>query len=71
MFNPQFGSMFRTYHNMSYFSRRLNRLSHIYTSRLPNMLRYSDNHVFFPQRNALPHELQMFNIPEFTEKVNQ
>ncbi|KAK0398645.1 hypothetical protein QR680_002689 [Steinernema hermaphroditum] len=59
MFNPQFGSMFRTYHNMTYFSRRLGRLSDIYTSRLPNMLKYSDEHTFFPRRNALPHETHL------------
>lgn len=57
MFNPQFGSMFRTYHNMSFFCRRLNRLADIYTSRLPNMLNYSDDHTFFPRRQALPHEM--------------
>ncbi|KAH7731078.1 5-nucleotidase domain containing 2-like protein [Aphelenchoides avenae] len=59
MFNEQFGSMFRTFHNMSYFYRRLSRLSDIYTSRLPNLLQYSDDHVFFPRRNALPHEAQL------------
>ncbi|KHN82191.1 5'-nucleotidase domain-containing protein 2 [Toxocara canis] len=57
MFNPQFGSLFRTFTNMTYFSRRLNRLSDVYTSRLPNMLKYSDDHTFFPRRNALPHEV--------------
>ncbi|VDN18588.1 unnamed protein product [Gongylonema pulchrum] len=57
IFNPQFGSIFRTYHNMSFFCRRLNRLADIYTSRLPNMLNYSDDHTFFPRRQALPHEL--------------
>ncbi|TMS38264.1 hypothetical protein L596_005029 [Steinernema carpocapsae] len=56
MFNPHFGSMFRTYNNMTFFSRRLGRLSDIYTSRLPNMLKYSTDHTFFPRRNALPHE---------------
>ncbi|KHJ80902.1 hypothetical protein OESDEN_19418 [Oesophagostomum dentatum] len=25
LFNPQFGSLFRTFHNMTHFSRRMNR----------------------------------------------
>ncbi|CAD5219680.1 unnamed protein product [Bursaphelenchus okinawaensis] len=56
MFNAQFGSMFRTFHNPTFFCRRLNRLSDIYTSRLPNLLQYDDDHTFFPRRNALAHE---------------
>ncbi|VDK41732.1 unnamed protein product [Anisakis simplex] len=59
MFNPRFGSLFRTFTNMTFFSRRLNRLSDIYMSRLPNLLKYSDDHTFFPRRNALPHEIAM------------
>uniref|UniRef100_A0A914XAW7 Zinc finger protein 593 homolog n=1 Tax=Plectus sambesii TaxID=2011161 RepID=A0A914XAW7_9BILA len=56
MFNPQFGSIFRTYHNMTYFSRRLMRLADVYTSRLPNMLKYGLDHTFYPRRYPLPHE---------------
>uniref|UniRef100_A0A0N5AAG9 5'-nucleotidase domain-containing protein 3 n=1 Tax=Syphacia muris TaxID=451379 RepID=A0A0N5AAG9_9BILA len=56
VFNPQFGSIFRTYSNMTVFSRQLSRLADIYTSRLPNMLKYKQNHQFFPRRYALPHE---------------
>ncbi|CAD6198161.1 unnamed protein product [Caenorhabditis auriculariae] len=55
-FNPHFGSLFRTYNNMTYFSRRLNRLADIYTSRVPNLDAYSLDHSFYPRRNALPHE---------------
>ncbi|VDP02263.1 unnamed protein product [Heligmosomoides polygyrus] len=62
LFNPQFGSLFRTYHNMTHFSRRLNRLSDVYTSRVPNMLKYDLNHCFFPRRNALPHE-NLHSVP--------
>ncbi|CAJ0603217.1 unnamed protein product [Cylicocyclus nassatus] len=62
LFNPQFGSLFRTFHNMTHFSRRLNRLSDVYTSRVPNMLKYSLNHCFFPRRNALPHE-NLHSVP--------
>ncbi|MFH4976836.1 hypothetical protein AB6A40_003545 [Gnathostoma spinigerum] len=67
--NPQFGSMFRTYHNMSFFSRRLSRLADIYTSRLPNMLKYSDDYTFFPRRNALPHELPIPQIPQLCDTL--
>jgi hypothetical protein len=56
LFNPQFGSIFRTYHSMTYFSRRLMRLADVYTSRLPNMLKYGLNHTFYPRRYPLPHE---------------
>ncbi|GMS96345.1 hypothetical protein PENTCL1PPCAC_18520 [Pristionchus entomophagus] len=56
IFNPRFGSLFRTYHQMTFFSRRLCRLADIYTSRLPNLLKYETEHAFFPRRNALPHE---------------
>lgn len=59
MFNPQFGSMFRTFHSMTYFYSRMNRLADIYTSRLPNLLPYGPNHTYYPRRNALPHESNM------------
>ncbi|CEF59777.1 HAD-superfamily hydrolase, subfamily IG,5'-nucleotidase and HAD-like domain-containing protein [Strongyloides ratti] len=55
-FNPQFGSLFRTYNNMTYFSKRLSRLADIYTSRVSNLSNYSDRHSFYARRNALPHE---------------
>jgi len=42
---------------MTYFSRRLCRLADIYTSRLPNMLKYGLDHKFYPRRIALPHEI--------------
>uniref|UniRef100_A0AC34QT16 5'-nucleotidase domain-containing protein 3 n=1 Tax=Panagrolaimus sp. JU765 TaxID=591449 RepID=A0AC34QT16_9BILA len=62
MFNPQFGSMFRTFHNMTFFYNRLNRLSDIYTSRLPNLSVYGVNHTFYPRRTNLPHECSMHII---------
>ncbi|KAL5004234.1 hypothetical protein ScPMuIL_017690 [Solemya velum] len=55
-FNPYFGSLFRTYHNPTYFSRRLSRFADLYTSDLVNLLQYSVNHTFYPRRLALPHE---------------
>lgn len=59
IFNENFGSMFRTFHNPSFFCRRLSRLSDIYTSRLPNLLDYTDEHRFFPRRASLPHEINI------------
>ncbi|XP_028415649.1 5'-nucleotidase domain-containing protein 2-like [Dendronephthya gigantea] len=56
MFNPQFGSVFRTYHNPSYFTRRLVRFADIYSSSISNLLNYSNDVTFYPRRQALPHE---------------
>lgn len=57
IFNPQFGSLFRTYHNPTYFSRRLNRFADVYMSSVTSLLNYSLDHTFYPRRTALPHEL--------------
>ncbi|KAL0851100.1 hypothetical protein ABMA28_006971 [Loxostege sticticalis] len=56
VFNPQFGSVFRTYHNPTYFSRRLFRFADIYTSNISNLLNYSLTHTFYPRRGVMPHE---------------
>ncbi|XP_023216189.1 5'-nucleotidase domain-containing protein 3-like isoform X1 [Centruroides sculpturatus] len=58
-FNPQFGSIFRTHHNPTYFSRRLFRYSDVYMSHVTNLLNFSLNHVFYPRRGALPHECKI------------
>ncbi|GFR06163.1 5'-nucleotidase domain-containing protein 3 [Trichonephila clavata] len=55
-FNKQFGSIFRTHDNPTYFSRRLFRYSDIYTSEITNLSKYQLNHTFYPKRFALPHE---------------
>ncbi|XP_014771704.1 5'-nucleotidase domain-containing protein 3 [Octopus bimaculoides] len=60
IFNPHFGSVFRTHHNPTYFSRRLSRFADLYMSNLTNLLRYSVDHTFYPRRLALPHESQPF-----------
>ncbi|XP_072034317.1 5'-nucleotidase domain-containing protein 3-like [Amphiura filiformis] len=57
LFNPQFGSIFRTYHNPSYFVTRLCRFADVYTSSVCNLLDYSLTHTFYPRRSALPHEI--------------
>lgn len=61
VFNKQFGSIFRTYHNASYFSRRFKRFADVYMSSVANLLKYSLNHTFYPCRSALPHELRNVN----------
>ncbi|KAK6167228.1 hypothetical protein SNE40_021312 [Patella caerulea] len=59
-FNPRFGSLFRTYHNPTYFSRRLGRFADLYMSSLVNLLHYSVDHTFYPRRSLLPHEPNPF-----------
>ncbi|KAG7455847.1 hypothetical protein MATL_G00245370 [Megalops atlanticus] len=56
IFNAQFGSLFRTYHNPTYFSRRLSRFADIYMASLSCLLRYDLRHTFFPRRTPLQHE---------------
>lgn len=56
IFNEQFGSVFRTYHNPTYFSRRLFRFADIYTGNITNLLKYSVDHTFYPRRGVMPHE---------------
>lgn len=56
--NPQFGSIFRTHQNSTYFSRRLFRFADVYTSQMTNLSDYADDHSFFPRRGALPHEFR-------------
>lgn len=60
VFNEQFGSVFRTYHNPTYFSRRLFRFADIYTSDMTNLLNYSTSHTFYPRRGVMPHEYMSY-----------
>ncbi|CAG9859172.1 unnamed protein product [Phyllotreta striolata] len=62
VFNEQFGSVFRTYHNPTYFSRRLFRFADIYTSNITNLLNYSVNHTFYPRRGVMPHEYTSYFV---------
>lgn len=57
LFNERFGSLFRTHNNPTFFSHRLFRFADIYMSSLTNLLNYSLNHTFYPQRGVLPHEV--------------
>ena len=61
-FNKQFGSLFRTYHNPTYFSRRLFRFADVYTSKVTNLLKHSPKHTFHARRGALPHEYRAWFV---------
>ena len=56
-FNPYFGSVFRSYNNPSFFSRRLSRFADIYTSNVTNLLNYPIDYQFIPRRIDLAHEM--------------
>ncbi|XP_071984691.1 5'-nucleotidase domain-containing protein 2 [Engystomops pustulosus] len=60
LFNPQFGSIFRTYHNPTFFSRRLIRFSDIYMSSISSLLNYDINFTFYPRRTPLQHEAPLW-----------
>lgn len=57
-FNHQFGSVFRTFHNPSFFAHKVSRLADLYTSSSGNFLNYPLHHTFIPNRVFLPHEPQ-------------
>ncbi|KAK2838476.1 hypothetical protein Q7C36_013290 [Tachysurus vachellii] len=60
IFNSQFGSLFRTYHNPTYFSRRLSRFADIYMASLSCLLNYDLQHTFYPRRTPLQHEASLW-----------
>jgi len=62
MFNPHFGSTFRTHNNPTYFSRKLFRFSDLYTSRVTNLKEFSLTHSFYPRRGVLPHEFKSWFV---------
>ena len=56
MFNPHFGSVFRSHSGPTLFSQSILRYSDIYTSHVENLLRLSPDHVLLPRRLSMPHE---------------
>lgn len=60
LFNPQFGSIFRTCHNPTYFSRRLCRFSDLYMTSLSCLLNYDLSYTFYPRRTPLQHEAPLW-----------
>ncbi|KAM7535264.1 hypothetical protein Aperf_G00000100815 [Anoplocephala perfoliata] len=55
-FNPRFGSVFRSFHNYSYFAQRLGLYASMYTSTVTNLLHLPLNQICYPRRSLLPHE---------------
>ncbi|XP_062856141.1 5'-nucleotidase domain-containing protein 3 [Trichomycterus rosablanca] len=70
MFNSQFGSLFRTYHNPTYFSRRLSRFADIYMASLSCLLNYDLQHTFYPRRTPLQHEAALWPEQNNTGAMN-
>nr|XP_033807638.1 5'-nucleotidase domain-containing protein 3 isoform X2 [Geotrypetes seraphini] len=79
VFNSQFGSIFRTDHNSTYFLRRLSRFADIYMASLSCLLNYDLHYTFYPRRTPLQHELPFwseqlssgpFRIP-FLQEISQ
>ncbi|KFQ83636.1 5'-nucleotidase domain-containing protein 3, partial [Phoenicopterus ruber ruber] len=77
-FNAQFGSLFRTDENPTYFLRRLSRFADIYMASLSCLLNYEPDYTFYPRRTPLQHELPgwsdqlctgTFRIPFLQEAV--
>ncbi|MCJ8734975.1 hypothetical protein PDJAM_G00241490 [Pangasius djambal] len=60
LFNPQFGSIFRTCHNPTYFSRRLCRFSDLYMASISCLLNYDLSYTFYPRRTPLQHEAPLW-----------
>ncbi|XP_067880487.1 5'-nucleotidase domain-containing protein 2 isoform X3 [Heterodontus francisci] len=60
LFNPHFGSIFRTCHNPTYFSRRLCRFSDLYMSSISCLLNYDLRYIFYPRRTPLQHEAPLW-----------
>ncbi|XP_030070514.1 5'-nucleotidase domain-containing protein 3 [Microcaecilia unicolor] len=63
IFNGQFGSIFRTDHNATYFLRRLSRFADIYMASLSCLLNYDLHYTFYPRRTPLQHELPVWSDP--------
>ncbi|CAL8275657.1 unnamed protein product [Boreogadus saida] len=60
LFNPQFGSIFRTSHNPTFFSRRLCRFSDVYMASISCLLNYDLSYTFYPRRTPLQHEAPLW-----------
>ena len=56
MFNPSFGSVFRTSLHRTDFFESVGQFADVYTSSVENFLNYSLNHTFYAKRQFWPHE---------------
>ncbi|MEE6480100.1 hypothetical protein FKM82_012460 [Ascaphus truei] len=66
IFNTQFGSVFRTDHNPTYFLRRLSRFADMYMESLSCLLNYDLHHTFYPKRTPLQHEVPVWSDQLYT-----
>jgi hypothetical protein len=62
MFNPSFGSVFRTSLHRTEFFESVGRYADIYTANVNNFLNYSLQHCFYAKRRYWPHETPV--LPE-------
>ncbi|MEE6480099.1 hypothetical protein FKM82_012460 [Ascaphus truei] len=71
IFNTQFGSVFRTDHNPTYFLRRLSRFADMYMESLSCLLNYDLHHTFYPKRTPLQHEVPVWSDQLYTVTTTQ
>uniref|UniRef100_A0A8C5MBL6 5'-nucleotidase domain-containing protein 3 n=1 Tax=Leptobrachium leishanense TaxID=445787 RepID=A0A8C5MBL6_9ANUR len=65
IFNKQFGSIFRTDHNATYFLRRLSRFADLYMESLSCLLNYDLHYTFYPKRTPLQHEVPVWSEQQY------
>ena len=58
MFNPHFGSAFRTASHRTKLFFEVSRYADVYTSSIANFLRYPLSYCFYAKRSFFPHEVQ-------------
>lgn len=56
LFNPHFGSVFRTHSGPTLFSSSVLRYADIYTARFENLFDLASDYTLYPARRPLPHE---------------
>jgi len=61
VFNPYFGSVFRTHTNQTYFSYMLQRYADVYTAAIENFNNYPHDFTHGISRTFLPHERDITN----------
>ncbi|KAJ2037467.1 hypothetical protein IW146_006361 [Coemansia sp. RSA 922] len=68
LYNPHFGSVFRTSKDASLFSTKVQAYSNLYTADLANLGAYPSDYIFYPKRKTQAHECQ---IPEVDDLLDQ
>jgi len=62
VFNPYFGSVFRTHTNQTHFSYMLQRYADVYTSSIENFNNYPNDYTHSISRIFLPHERDITKV---------